>query len=95
MLYLSKKKQNICTTLHSFSRTFKAVQADIAYIIFYSKIRCQHKISFIICYLFTSKIYTYPLKKRNLLAKKKKELFYKDIENKKIGQNEVTNRSRI
>ena len=43
--------------------------------------------------LFTSKIYTYPMKKRNLLAKKM-ELFYKDIE-KKIGQIEVINRSKI
>ena len=33
------------------------------------------------------------MKKRNLLAKKM-ELFYKDIE-KKIGQTEVINRSRI
>ena len=76
MLYLLKK-DNICTMLLSFSITFEAVQADIAYIIFYSKISCRHKISFIICYLFTSKIYTYPLKKRNLLAKKKWNYFIK------------------
>ena len=35
------------------------------------------------------------MKKRNVLAKKM-EVFYKDIEKKKkVGKNEVTNRSRI
>ena len=44
--------------------------------------------------LFTSEIYTYPMKKRNLLAKKKRNYFIKTYK-KKIGQIEVTNNSRI
>ena len=82
-------------TLISFSRPFEALQADIAYISFLARSAVDPKFCLLFVDLFTSKIYLYPMKKRNLLAKKM-ELFYKDIEKKKkIGQNEVTNRSRI
>ena len=82
-------------TLYSFSRPFEALQADIAYISFLARSAVDPKFCLLFVDLFTSKIYLYPMKKGNLLAKKM-ELFYKDIEKKKkIGQNEVTNRSRI
>ena len=76
MLHLSEKKNIIRTTLHSFTRPFEALQADIAR----SVVDPKFCLSFVD--LSTSKIYTYPMKKRNLLAKKI-ELFYKDIEKKK------------
>ena len=84
MLHLSKKKKNIGTTLYSFSRPFEALQADIAYIRFLARSAVNQKFCLFLD-LFTSKIYTYPIKKQNLLAKKM-ELFYKDIEKKRLGK---------
>ena len=93
MLHLSKKKNIICTTLYRFSRPFEALQADIAYISFLARSAVNPKFGLLFVDLFTSKIYTYPMKKRNLLVKKMK-LFYKDIENKdwaKWGYKQIKN----
>ena len=92
---LKKKQDIIRTTLYSFSRPFEALQADIAYISFLARSAVDPKFCLLFADLFTSKIDTYPMKKRHLLAKKNGIILYKDIEKKKIGQNEVTNRSRI
>ena len=77
-------------TLYSFSRTVEALQADIAYISFLGRLAVDPKFRLLFVDLFTSKIYTYPMEKGNLLAKKM-EIFYKDRK-KKIGKNEVTKR---
>ena len=92
--FVAKKQDIIHTTLCSFSRPFEALQADIVYISFLARSTVDPKFCLAFVDLFTSKIYSYPMKKRNLLAKKM-ELFYKHIEIKKVGHNEVTNRSRI
>ena len=68
-------------TLYSFSRTFEALQADIAYIDFLARSAVDPKFCLLFADLFTSQIYTYPMKKIYILAKKVK-LFYKDIEKK-------------
>ena len=87
ILHLLKKKQDIIrTTSCSFSRPFEALQADIAYISFLARSAVDPKFCLLFVDLFTSKIDTYPMKKRNLLAKKKMELFYKDIEKKRLGK---------
>ena len=78
--------------IYSFSRPFEVLQADIAYITFLARLAVDRKFCLFFVDSFTSKIYTYPMKKMNRLAKKM-ELFYKDIE-KMVVQNEVTNRSR-
>ena len=78
-------------TLFSSHRPFEALQADIVYISFLARSAVDPK--FCLLDLFTSKIYAYPMKTRNLLTKKM-ELFYKDRK-EKFGQNEVTNRSGI
>ena len=55
---------------------------NIAYISFLGRSAVDPKFCLLFVDLFTSKIYLYPMKKGNLLAKKM-ELFYKDIEKKK------------
>ena len=76
--------------LYSFSRPVEALQADIAYISFLGRLAVDPKFCLLFVDLFTSKIYTYPMEKGNLLTKKM-EIFHKDRK-KKIGKNEVTNR---
>ena len=74
--FVEKKQDIFRTTLHSFSRPFEALQADIAYISFLARSAVDPKFCLLFVDLFTSKIVTYPMKKRNLLAKKM-ELFIK------------------
>ena len=81
-----KKWQNIIrTTLYSFSGPFQALQVDIAYISFLARSAVDPKLCPLFVELVTSKIYTYPMKTRNLLAKKI-ELFYNDINKKRDGK---------
>ena len=79
--FVENKENIIHTTLYSFHRPFEALQADIAYISFLARSAVDSKFCLLFAHLFTSKIYTYPTKKGNLLAKKK-ELFEKDKEKK-------------
>ena len=84
-----KKRQNILrTALYSFSETFQALQADIAYISFLARLAVDPKFCLLFVNLFTSKIYMYPMKTRNLLAKKM-ELFYNDINKKRDSKMSV------
>ena len=57
-------------TLHSFKRPFEALQVDIAYISLSARSAVDPKFCLLFVDLFTSKIYTYPMKKINLSAKK-------------------------
>ena len=66
-----EEKQDITRTkLYSFSRSFQALQADISYICFLATLAVDPKSCLLFVDLFTSKIYTYPMKKRKILAKK-------------------------
>ena len=77
-----KKRQNIiCKTLYSFSGSFQALQAEIAYISFLASSAIDPKFCTLFIDLFTSKMYMCPMEIRNLLAKKL-ELFYGDINKK-------------
>ena len=79
-----KKRQNIIrTTLYSFSRSFQALQADIASISFLAKSAVDPKFCTLFIDLFTSIMYMYPMEIRNLLAKQL-ELFYGDINKKEM-----------
>ena len=69
------------TTLYSFHRPVEVLQAEIAYISFLARSAVDSKLCLLFAHLFTSKIYTYRTKKRNLLAKKM-ELCEKDKEKK-------------
>ena len=78
-----KKRQNIIrTTLYSFSGLFQALQLDIAYISFLVRLAVDPMFCLLFVDLFTSKIYTYQMKSRNLLAKQM-ELFYNNINKKR------------
>ena len=56
------KKKNIGTTLYSFSRPLEALQADITYISLLARSAVNQEFCLFLD-LFTSKIYTYPIKK--------------------------------
>ena len=58
------------STLYNFSGPFEALQADIADIRFLGRSAADPKYCFLFVDLFASMIYTYPMKTRNLLAKK-------------------------
>ena len=75
MQFIEKRSDIDRSSLYSFDGSFQLLQADIAYISF-----CLLFVD-----LFTSKIYTFPMKTGNLLAKKM-EQFYKDIPKKRNGK---------
>ena len=81
-LFVKKRQNIIYTTLYSFSWPFQALQADRAYISFLARLAVDPKFCFLLVDLFTSKIYTHPMKIRNLLAKRM-ELFYNAINKKR------------
>ena len=62
--FVEKKQDIICTTLYSFSRPFEALQADIAYISFVARSVVDQKFCLLFADLFTSRIYTYLIKKK-------------------------------
>ena len=66
-----EKKSNIDrSTLYSFGGPFELLHADIADIRFFAKSAVDPLYCLLVVDLFTQKIYTYPMKKRSLLAKK-------------------------
>ena len=82
MQFIEKRSDIDRSTLYSSDGPFQLLQADIAYISFLAKSAVDPKFCLIFVDLFTSKIYTFPMKTRNLLAKKM-EQFYNDIQKKK------------
>ena len=83
--FVPQRKDVDRSTLYSFKGPFEALQADIAGIQFLAKSAVDPKYCLLFVDLFTSMIHTYPMKTRNLLAKKM-SLFYNDIKNKRIGR---------
>ena len=68
--FLEKRKNIDRSTLYSFKGLFELLHADIADIRFLAKSAAEQKHCQPLWNLFTSKIYIYPMKKRNLLKKK-------------------------
>ena len=83
--FVERGEDIIRMTLYSFHRPFEALQADIAYISFSAKSAVDPKFCLLFIELFISKIYTYLMEKRNLLAKKM-EQFYNDTDKKRLGK---------
>ena len=83
--FIEKREDIDNCTLYSFNGPFQLLHADIADISFFSKSAADPKYCLLFVDLFTQKIYTYPMKKRNLL-KKKMELFYEEVESKRKGE---------
>ena len=81
--FIEKRSDIDCSILYCFDGPFQLLQADIiAYISFLAKSAVDPKFCLLFVDLFTSKIYTFPLKTRNLLAKKM-EQFHNDIQEKR------------
>ena len=72
--------------LYSFKGPFEALQADIADIRFLGKLTVDPKYYLLFVDLFTSMIYTYPMRNHKLLAKKKMLQFYQDIKKRELGK---------
>ena len=73
------------STLFIISKPFELLHADIADTRFLARSAVDPKYCLLLVDLFTSKVYIYPMKSRNLLAKKLK-LFYKDVNNKRTDE---------
>ena len=84
-LFVEKRENVDRLTLYSFSGPFEALQTDIADIRFFGKSAADPKYCLLIVDLFTSIIYTYPMKRRSLLNKKML-IFYNDISKKRTGR---------
>ena len=70
------------SSLYSMKAPFQLVHADVADIQFFSILAVYPKYYLLAVDLFTSKTYLYPMKSRNLLARKS-ELFYGDTQPKR------------
>ena len=83
---LTNLKSNVDhSTLHSISKPFELMHADIADTTFLAKSAVDPKYCLSLVDLFASKIYLYPMKNRSLLARKLKFL-YEDIKKKRAGR---------
>ena len=69
--------------LYSFNGHSQALQADITYISLLARSAVDPKFCLFFVDLFTSKIYTYPIKKS---FSEKMKLFYNDIDKKRLGK---------
>ena len=83
--FVNKRSNIDHLTLHTISKPFELLHADIADLRFLAKSAVSPKYCLLAVDLFTSKIYVYPMKNRSLLAKKLK-LFYVDIKQKRTGR---------
>ena len=83
--FVNKRSNIDHSTLYSISKPCELLHADIANISFLAKLAANPKDCLLIVDLFSSKIYVYPIKNRNLLAKKLK-LFYEEIKQKRTGR---------
>ena len=80
--FVEKKSEIDRSTLYSFGGPFELLHADIADIRFFAKSAADPLYCLLIVHLFTQKVYTYPMKKRNFLSRKL-ELFYNEVQNKR------------
>ena len=83
--FVEKKQDVDRSKLYSFKGPFEALQADIADIRFLGKSAVDPKYCLLFVDLFTSMIYTYPMKNQKILAKKTAQ-FYQDIAKKRSCQ---------
>ena len=80
--FIENKKDIDNSALYSFNGPFQLLHADIADIRFFSKSAVDPHYCLLFVDLFTQKIYTFPMKKRNLL-KKKMQIYYEEIQHKR------------
>ena len=80
--FVEKRSDVDRSTLYSFSGPFELLHAEIADVRFFAKSAVDPHYCLLFVDLFTQKIYTFPMKKENLL-KNKMELFYEEVNNKR------------
>ena len=85
-----EQKQDIdrSSTLYSINGPMQLFHADTADICFFSKSAVDPKYALLCVDLFLSKVYVYPMKKNNNLARKL-ELFYREIKPKRDQKQEM------
>ena len=88
-LFIEQKKDiDRSSTPYSIKAPFELFHADIANIKFLSKSAVDPYYCLLCVDLFSSKIYTYSMKKRSLLAKKMEQL-YEEIETKRDSREQM------
>ena len=80
-----EKREIDRSTLYSFDRPFQLIHADVANLEFLGKNITIPKYALVIVDLFSSKIYTYPMKSRKQI-RQKLEQFYDEIPSKRKGK---------
>ena len=86
--FVEEKNVSNKSTLYSFKGPFEALQADIADIRFLARSAADPLYCLVVIDLFSNTIYTYPMKKRHLLADKL-ALFYREIEPKRKDDEKI------
>ena len=90
-----EKREIDHSTLYSFDAPFRLFHADVANLEFLGKNATFPQFVLVLVDLFSSKVYTYPMKSRKQI-RQKLEQFYRDIRSKKKKlKNEVASRPRI
>ena len=80
-----EKREIDHSTLYSFSSSFELFHADVGNLEFLGKNATFPGYVLVLVDLFSSKIYTYPMKSRKQITEKLKE-FYQDVKEKRKGK---------
>ena len=80
-----EKREIDHSTLYSFNAPFQLLHADIANLEFFGKNATFPQYVLVIVDLFSSKVYTYPMKSRKQ-TRQKLEQFYRDVNSKRKGK---------
>ena len=95
MPFVESKKDIDKSTLYSINGPFQLLHADIADISFFSKSAVDPKYCLLFVDLFTQKIYTYPMKKRNNLKRENGIILPRSRSKEERKNAAFTNRFRI
>ena len=90
-----EKREIDRSILYSFSRPFELIHADVGNLEFLGKNATFPRYVLVVVDLFSSKVYTYPMKFRKQI-RQRLEQFYDDVKNKRKGKkNKIASRPRI
>ena len=80
-----EKREIDRSTLYSFSKLFELIHADVGNLEFLGKNATFPRYVVVVVDLFSSKVYTYPMKSRKQI-RQRLEQFYDDVKNKRKGK---------
>ena len=80
-----EKREIDHSTLYSFNAPFRLIHADVRNLEFLGKNASFPQYVLVLVDLFSSKIYTYPMKSRKQI-RQKLEQFYRDVKSKRRGK---------